>query len=458
VPGTWSRTLRSVPGASYDPAMSISALARALCAACLLACGGHAPPAGQLDDFDDLDDPTAAPAHPLAGYEADFILSWNGARVGSAHESLRDAGEGLRFVRDEEIVVRRGDAELRSSTSIAIDIAPWRAGDDLLRATAVHLRQKSADIVRTGEAVRESDGTWRVELEGEPARALPAGAVPAELVPFVAADGRRFSGPVILPGWGFASGNLEAVPGESDSGRRTLDLTLTTDAGVLTGQMILAQNGTPTRVVSGDTVSSRADPGEAASRFVPPEIVDGTSLPVAGVVAPGAGVTLELGPVRRPLPPDLPGQRITAAGDTWRVALAPAPRGRLDAIAELARSTASLVQDDLGVDITGGAQALALRRGDCTTHAVVFAELAARRGYQVRLVTGYRLADGKLTRHRWNIVRVGATWYSVDPTFGEGPAKPDLIGLAVHGASAADLALSSEVAFAGLSEAQAELR
>jgi transglutaminase-like putative cysteine protease len=103
-----------------------------------------------------------------------------------------------------------------------------------------------------------------------------------------------------------------------------------------------------------------------------------------------------------------------------------------------------------------------LGRGDCTAHARLFAAFATARGHRVRLVTGLRLDDTdgawRLVRHRWVAVELEGQWIQVDPTYAEVPARARLFGLAVHGASTAELALVDEVAFAGIAGARAAFR
>lgn len=108
------------------------------------------------------------------------------------------------------------------------------------------------------------------------------------------------------------------------------------------------------------------------------------------------------------------------------------------------------VVDHLGVTATTLAAARAATHGDCTTHALRFAALAAEHGIPVRVVTGLRRDGDALVRHRWNLAWTGARWLAVDPTWGEAPAAPVLVGLAVHGARAADLAAADATAFEGL--------
>ncbi len=205
-------------------------------------------------------------------------------------------------------------------------------------------------------------------------------------------------------------------------------------------------------------------------------------------------------PDERALPPSLPGQSVRQVGDRWLVTLsrgdtcaptadstpseplepardhsrphagAPADMSALaeqltaepnarwsrrEEVYALARATADLLDDDLGSPGGGVAAALTLGRGDCTAHALLFAALARARGVATRLVTGYRLVENRLIRHRWALAAVDGRWLAVDPTYGEAPTSARLFGLATHGTRAAELALADEIAFAGLGALQA---
>ena len=128
----------------------------------------------------------------------------------------------------------------------------------------------------------------------------------------------------------------------------------------------------------------------------------------------------------------------------------------------LALYTDRMIDNDLSAPAPDARSAFALGRGDCTTHSTVFAAFAAARGFDVRLVTGYRLVsdrgEHRLVRHRWALARVGDRWIAVDPTYGEVPAAAVNFGLAVHGASARELAVIDELAFAGFRDATARFR
>lgn len=435
------------------------------------------------------------PRRSLAGYEAHFLITWNGARIGDASESLRAHGDGsLSFERRERVTVRRGHALAHSETDLVIDTSA------ALEARRVAVRQIASGALHRGVAERNARGDWLVTYADEPARLIPGATVPAELVPLLLAaapghDRVRFDGPVMLPGYGFAVAHLH-VEAEDE---RSLLATLTTPEGELRSRFVLAQSGTLTRIEGEDGIGAhRVDAAVAAAGFTPPEIVDAASVPIEP--PPGlAGAepdSLILGPIpgNRPLPPPLPGQHIDARAGAWHVrlsagdhfappvssaaypAVAPlaAPDAELARVAAriiaqsnpgasardqafaLARATAGLLADDLGAPEGNARAALMLGRGDCTAHALLFAALARARGIPTRLVTGFRVNDGRLVRHRWAIVAVEGIWLAVDPTHGEAPAAARLVGLAIHGTRTAELALADDVAFAGLGQVRAQ--
>ncbi len=430
----------------------------------------------------------------LLGYEAHFHITWNGARIGDAGESLRAHGnEGLRFERRERITVRRGDALAHSETDLVIDT------DAELHARRIAVRQIASGALRHGIAQRNARGDWLVTYADEPPRLIPGATVPAELIPLMLAatpsrGAIRFDGAIMLPGYGFAIAHLRVE--EEDT--RHLLATLSTAEGQLRSRFVLGQGGTLVRVEGEDgSGAARVDAAIAAAPFEAPEIVDAASIRITRspryAAAPAEHLLLEPLPPGRPLPPLLPGQHIEHQYGAWSIrlsdgdafappmSLAPyppaAPGAASDAelerlaaeiIAEsndpgteraeafaLVRATAALLADDLGAPAGNAHTALMSGRGDCTAHAVLFAALARARGIPVRLVTGFRVDGDRLVRHRWAIVAVDGSWIAVDPTYGEAPSSPRLLGLAVHGTRTAELTLADEVAFAGLSRIRA---
>ncbi len=464
-------------------------------AALIVASCAHrsSPPAAE-HVADDLD------AHPLRDYTAAFVLRWQGVRVGDATERVHQRGDTIRYVRHERITVRRAGAVIELETRINIE------ADTSLRARRVTVRRRAGATTISGVAQRDRDARWRVWFGNEPMRTIDGAAVPAELVPLMLASKRRkvFSGPVFLPGFGFAEAELRIsaapTPGSVDRVRAVA----TTSMGQLESTIEFLRDGTVARIRGADSSeATRVDQSTTFAAFVPPELVDSASLAVSGPSPPSTRpVILELTGPQRP-PPPLPGQRISTSAQGWWVELAPGDAAgsaatrymeqstrrsardarRADArghaanptpismtaerivraagaagqraeLVALTVATETILADDLNAPGIDAANTLALGRGDCTAHASLLAALAKARGIETRFVTGYRLDSTVLVRHRWIVARLPSGWIAVDPTYGEAPALGRLVGLATHTGSAADLAMVDELAFAGYQHAR----
>jgi transglutaminase-like putative cysteine protease len=358
--------------------------------------------------------------------KAAWALAWRGQAIGGAWE--RDSG--AHFERRERIVVRRGEEVVISDLAITIERdergVPYQVG----------VTRWQQGPVLDGTAMRTVDGGWSVELEGEPPAKLPA-AAPFELV---LREGQPFRGDVMLAGWGFAIAHLDLDPSARAArlfvGGRLLEATVTYD-----------DDGAVASVVGGDGITATRAAFDADLRPArPPEVVDGNAISVAGH---GTTVTfVEASPpwsaaLDAATPRDLQPERRT--------------RDRSDEITALVHRVAREIADDLASTATTTGAALTATHGDCTTHALRFAALAAEARIPARVVTGLRLDEGALVRHRWNLAWTGARWITVDPTFDEAPASAALVGLAVHGARAADLAAADATVFDGLGT-RADLR
>lgn len=408
-------------------------------AATTAGCGGApapAPPPGPA--------PVPAPATPVFRDRA-YALSWGGAALGWARED----DDGQRWQRREQVVVRRGDVVVASELSLVIDRDP----DGRPRSVAL-ARWQDGPVLR-GRATAVADG-WRVEVEGEPGVTLPP-ATPFELALAGAARAGGFRGRVLLAGYGFAIADLTVAPEGDPAGRRWA-AALTLDGHPLTASLRYDADGAIDEIRGADGVVARVVDELAAARpRTPLEVVGGNAVAVEGADgAPPGGLWLP--EASGPPPPALPGQRVIATADPpgWTVrlepgaptALPPGPRGdRSRELAALTREVADAIEDDLGATALTAGGARAASRGDCTTHALRFAALAADAGLEVRVVTGLRLDGGALLRHRWIVAWDGARWRAIDPTYAEAPAAPVLLGLAVHGARAADLATADAVVF-----------
>ncbi len=381
---------------------------------------------------------TEAPAPPA---RVAWSLTWRGAPIGGAWE--RDAGP--RFERREQVVVRRGDDLVVSDLTITIE------RDARGQAVAIGVTRWQDGPVLDGTAVLDASGGWRVEVEGEAPLSLPP-AVPFELALRDAAGAREHHGAVILAGWGFAVAQLDLVPAPGGDhhvarlaiGGRRMEATVRYD-----------DDGAIAAIAGGDGVVAHRAALDADLRPAnPPEVVDGNAIAVEG----GGRSVLALLDATAPRPPALPGQRVASA--TWEITLdasapgelAPAAPGpdRTGTIAILVQRVADEVADDLGATAATAGAARSATHGDCTTHALRFAALAADADIDARVVTGLRLDGGALVRHRWNVAWTGSRWITVDPTWAEAPAAPMLVGLAVHGARAADLAAADATVFDGL--------
>ncbi len=460
----------------------------------LIACGHRGASPADESWYDDL------PRHePAPSYSAAYVLTWQGERIGGAVEELTpqpttdaqsasapNAGPGLRFTRRENIVIRREDAVVPYETYIEITT------DDALVAREVHVSMTAGGNRTEGLARRDQDGGWIVRFGDAAPRRAPADAVPAELVPMLVArsPARVFRGQVLLTGHGFSVASMRVAPvvepGDEDDRRRVIAVT-ETGLGQLQSRVDLAADGTVLRVDAPNNVGAvRVQAAVLRQPFEPPEIVDNSSLAVAGAPPHRGPVAVAIDSVERDAPPALPGQLVIAEGEHWTVLLTSGDEGgshaepsvdvvddaaieklaaaivreasatsKREVVAALTRATARLIEDDLSSPAADPSTALALGRGDCTAHASLFAALAASRGIPTRLVTGYRLTGKRLVRHRWALAYVENGWLSVDPTYGEVPSRAGLFGLAIHRPAAAELAVVDDIAFAGLSHARA---
>ena len=87
-----------------------------------------------------------------------------------------------------------------------------------------------------------------------------------------------------------------------------------------------------------------------------------------------------------------------------------------------------------GVSRDRASEVIALGKGDCTEHALLFTALARASGVPTRQVHGLVFAsyeDGvpALYWHAWVEVKAGEEWIALDPTFGQPVADPTHIAL-----------------------------
>ncbi len=392
------------------------------------------------------DDPAAAP--DLSRYRALFELAWDGAPIGEARERLLPApGGGFLFERREAWQVRRGRALVSGQLEVVV------AATADLEPTRVEVRGSGGD----GVAVRAGDG-WRVEVRGEPARR--ARGMPLELLPLFLARRRldRWSGPVLIAGMGFAPARARVTP--DGDGRRRVQIS--GPAGKLQITVVLAADGTVASALGPDLSAHRVRTVAAPPQ--PPDLVALGAVEVSG--PPTADVEIETRDGRRlhlsrgahcraGCPPAVPDPAPSPAVRALAAQMSAGAGEPADELARLARGTAGMLADDLAAGADADAARVAARgRADCVGHAALFAALARARGHTVRLVTGFRLDGHRLVRHAWALALLPDRVLALDPTSGA-PIDASYLPLAVHGAAAAEIALASELAYAGLSGARA---
>lgn len=425
---------------------------RSLALLCVLAaCGGGPRPVP-----DDLDDPLVARAETE---RALYTLWWSGARIGDVEEEVRRGPDEVKLVRREHVQVVRGDRLTATRMTVTIH------ADAELRARDVTVEAWGEAGATTSRATRDTAGKWRIEIDGEPPRTEDGDAVPGELVPYLVARTGSYFGPVLLSGRGFATARLTVMKQDD-----VYVAELAVPGGTLATRLELDADGSVLRAAGADgVVAVRANASDVAAPYDPPEVVDGTAITLRGAVEDGAAILrLAMAPVTRELPPALPGQAVAADRDRWGIVLDPTLAGalpagdgtadRTDDIVELVHTVDTRLEDDLAVTAPTMAAARLATAGDCTTHALLFMALASDAKIEAQLVTGFRVDAGRMVRHRWAVAWTGAAWMSVDPTYGQAPASSFLLGLAVHGARAEEVALADEVTFAGTGAANAKVQ
>lgn len=363
-----------------------------------------------------------------------YTIWLGGARVGTAVESETWSRDGVRLRRDETLAFLRGDTEVELATAIVVD------ADPLLRARRVRWTERSSDV-RGAEAVRRG-GAWQLSTGAT----LATDAVPAELIPLLVRRDGAFSGSIFLPARGFltGTGRIEPVAPGRLVARLSLDTGDTGDA-VVEATIDLADDGAPARVVDGEgVIALRATAEEAAEPFPAVDLIAATSIPITGTRSRDAlvlGGNLAL--------PALPGQRARLAPAGLTIELdaslpgalpdGPRHRDRLAEIRALVEAVQSRITPSLDAAPASARDAATATAGDCTTFALAYAALARRSGIPTRVVTGLRVNDTRLIRHRWAVSWTGTRWIAIDAAFGAAPAGGNLIGLAVHEADDAGL-------------------
>ena len=425
----------------------------------VMACGGRQ---GSTTPPIEVDDPAArasqvAPA--LDGYEASYVLLWQGARMGEARERFAaDAAAegGYRFFRTERIVLRRGKATAVSRTSITIDT------DGALSARHVQVDREAGGTRVRAEATRMADDAWQIIYGNGAPRIVDGAAVPSTLVPLLVAvggttPGHEFEGDILLEGSALATAHMIV---EVAADRARAHAAIKTPAGDVQAIAELDARGFVASAGSADGVASRrASEAELSRPFDPPELVDASSLAVSGP-APGRdrSLRLEITGVAGPPPrvADVESQTLRVVNDsTWELTVMPVnPPADLRELRERTAFVSNALVDDLSAIALQPEEALESGRGDCTAHALLLAKLLTDRGVSTRLVTGFILDEGRLHRHRWVLAQSAGRWIPLDPMYDEAPAAPTHVALAVHGSSPDELAFIDDLAFAGWQSAR----
>jgi hypothetical protein len=378
-------------------------------------------------------------AHPLArtpvidgpeqgSHDRHYTIWLGGARVGTATESETWSREGVVLRRDETMQFFRGDALVKLATTIEI------AADRALVPSRVTWSERGKEL-HHAEATRDAAG-WHVD-----GATLPADAIPAELVPLVTRRDGRFAGRVFLPARGFlvGTGRIDAVAPARLVARLALD-----GGAVAEATIDVDADGAYARVVDGEgVIAIRTTPALAAAPFQPVDLIAATSIAISG--ARGHTIIVDGDVAVPPVPgqlagPDPDGIAIQLSS-RLPGALPPAARGRdrTSEILALVAYVGARIAPDLGAHASSARDASSATAGDCTTFALAYAALAARRSIPTRVVTGMRVDGDRLVRHRWAVSWTGRAWIAVDAAFGAAPAGGDLIGLAVHDADDAGL-------------------
>ena len=375
----------------------------------------------------------SAPLPALGDQVRRYTIWLGGARVGTAVEHEAWTARGVHLQRDEQLRFTRGDAAVSLATTIDID------ADAELVPSHVTWRARQGDDARLGEATRSLEG-WQVLITGGGA-ILDGEAVPVELLPLLVRRDGHFAGRVFLPARGFVLGTARIEP--VAPGRLVARIALDGDAQ-LEATIDLGDDGAPARVVDGDgVIASRASEADVAAAFPTVDLIAATSLPIAGTRRAASPRIVLAGELA--LPP-LPGQLAVPGAHGIALELDARLPGDLPdgERAQDRRAEITALVADVRARITPDLSAprgdpLAVSAGDCTTFALAYAALAARRGIATRIVTGLRVDHDRLVRHRWAVSWTGQRWVAVDAAFGAVPAGGDLIGLAMHGADDAGL-------------------
>lgn len=348
-----------------------------------------------------------------------YELTLHGQKIGYAQQLLVVDGERAVARYAETVLLRRGDAPL-----------------------AIATRYKLSSDGRAWE------GTTSTVINGD-ARTLPLHSAIG-----IARGDEACPPAIIVPGWLALDRPTPACSVDPPRDHLTLRLSVVRrDEGVqqlrwhhpwgdLVTEVVSPPGAMPTTITAGDGLEARRVPAaQAQTPWTPPDLLELTAVRATRLASHRRGalvLRLDRGAVPAPLLAQeaqlFPGQEATDDGQhvTYHLTDHALPSSAIShqgsplALADVRRIVGD-VRAELTPSLASGAGF-----GDCTA---VTARLARALGDHVphRIATGWRYDDttGLLIRHRWLVVLTTKGWRSIDPTFGEVPAKPRLIGL-VH--------------------------
>lgn len=375
-------------------------------------------------------------------FSVNYQLTWEGKDIGEAREVYHRSGDKIRILRKENMLVERDGTKVPIETEIVIET------DLNLWAKRVELNSKVGALSHRGIATRADNQNWVIAFDGEKVRQANRDAVPAELVSYILKKKNisSFNGDVLLAGYGFA-----VVPMRlKHDGKQAVSI-LETQWGDIETDMTLAKDGSLLEATAGVVSAHRASP-DTLEDIAPTEVLNPSHLTVSGT-----GNVLKLSGLQSRLPTFSPGISIRDIDDTLLYRFESSKNGFSPRAKSINDEVDRLLDESHDAPGATGASALKLGRGDCSAHSALFVDLALERGLEAKVVTGFRLTDNQLVRHRWAVVKDQGEWFAVDPTFGEAPVPYKThVPLAVHDATTRDMALVDEALFRDLSKVTAK--
>jgi len=428
-----------------------------------------------------------------------FSVNLSGERVGFAHLNITEAGDGYRIDSEGSVKMR-----VMGFTREATTKESYLVGRDLaIRSFASESRIDGSPMVLKGEVTskgikvaEESGGRKKERTLKAKGPVFPPQAL--NLYPLMqgTAAGKKYQLPMLdLEAVKVNQVKVEVIGAETLPPatavahlRNNLYPMVDNDIWVdLKGNSLkesvrddlvvtLAEDEASAKAYLADTALSKSDLALDFSlvKVAPPLDrpgqlkqlgVEFTGFPVDFPLLQGEGqqaTRLAGGKVRFTMPN--PAFQAPAAGQTSPADLEPAPRipsdspeilAQKDAIAGTEKNPAllaKLLEGWVAREIKGAItdsqsplETLKSRKGNCQTHARLYAALARAAGIPTRFVSGLAYLPGEgFLYHSWDESLLGGAWTAVDPTFGEMPASVTHIKL-VEGDSPEEMGLLAGV-------------